>query len=310
MIPHTAPPFYPPTAHGRFAAAICRNSTELLEDPSAAAEVRKCRVALLGLADDTGVQLNHGRPGAARGPHAFRAALARYGVAAPCDDPAPYPRLFDCGDIVPGADIHETHNRITDATRAILDAGMFPIAIGGGHDLTYPFVRAIAGHHKWMSGVYFDAHLDVRAEVGSGMPFRSLIENCGVKKLTCIGLNPLVNSREHFDWFTRHGGSTEAFRPDDWPTPPHCPDQFVSIDLDCIDAAHAPGVSAPNPVGLSPQLIAAYAHAAGRNPGVRCFDIMELNPDHDQDGRTARLAAHLLLSFLRGFSHRPGAAQP
>ncbi len=85
-------------------------------------------------------------------------------------------------------------------------------------------------------------------------------------------------------------------------------DQFVSIDLDCIDSAYAPGVSAPNPAGLSPQRITAYAHAAGECPNVRCFDIMELNPDHDQDGRTARLAAHLLLSFLRGLAHRPGFA--
>ncbi len=208
---------------------------------------------------------------------------------------------------------HQRDLRIEDGARKQKQTEVKMVRVRpntGGHDLTFPFVRAVTERHKAMSGVYFDAHLDVRAEVGSGMPFRSLIENCGVKKLTCIGLNPLVNSREHFEWFTRHGGSTEPFRPDAWPTPPHCPDQFVSIDLDSIDSARAPGVSAPNPAGLAPQLVAAYAHAAGRNSNIRCFDIMELNPDYDQDGRTARLAAHLLLSFLRGFSHRPGAAHP
>jgi formiminoglutamase len=310
VIPHTAPPFWPPTAHGRFAAAICRNSTELLEDPAAADEARKCRVALLGLADDTGVALNGGRPGAGRGPHALRAALARYGVATPSDDAGPYPRVFDAGDIVPGADMHETHRRVTEATRAVLEAGMFPIAIGGGHDLTFPFVRAVAERYPAMSGVYFDAHLDVRVEVGSGMPFRKLVEDCGVKRLTCIGMNPLANSREHFDWFVRHGGSVAPFAPDNWPSPPHCPDQFVSIDLDCLDGAAAPGVSAPHPAGLAPGLVAQYATAAGRHPNVRCFDIMELNPDHDQDGRTARVAAHLLLCFLRGLAGRAGFGHP
>jgi arginase family enzyme len=44
---------------------------------------------------------------------------------------------------------------------------------------------------------------------------------------------------------------------------------------------------------------------AGQDPGVRCFDIMELCPAHDEGGRTARLAAHVFLSFLRGFAGRP-----
>jgi hypothetical protein len=87
MIPHTAPPFWPETRLVRFAAAIYKNSPDLLDDPKAAAAVRKCRVGLLGLADDTGVIINHGRPGARRRPHALRAALARYGAAMPMTPP-------------------------------------------------------------------------------------------------------------------------------------------------------------------------------------------------------------------------------
>ena len=81
-------------------------------------------------------------------------------------------------------------------------------------------------------------------------------------------------------------------------------------DLDVIDAAFAPGVSALNPCGMSPREIAPYIRSAGRCPAVACFDIMELSPPHDEHSRTARLAAHMLLQFLLGFSERPTEAAP
>ena len=72
---------------------------------------------------------------------------------------------------------------------------LFPIAIGGGHDLTFPFVRAVIEFWRTRgidigSGVYFDAHLDVRDTPGSGMPFRRLIEDCGVNALVNFGPQP------------------------------------------------------------------------------------------------------------------------
>jgi len=293
---------------GRFAATIVRASeaTSISDQ-----HLKGCAIALLGLADDTGIALNHGRTGAHDGPRAFRAALAKYGVETP-SHPNPYPRVFDAGDIVPRHDIHETHARVTEAVEALLDRNLFPIAIGGGHDLTFPFVRAIANRLKRahnpgrLSGVYLDAHLDVRAEVGSGMPFRRLIQDCGVASLTCVGLDRFVNSAEHVAWFREHGGILASAESP--ATAPACfktdGPLFVSIDLDCLDVAHAPGVSAINPNGLSPAVVANYAYHAGRTPSVKCFDIMELSPAFDPDARTARLAAHLFLNFLQGFGER------
>lgn len=321
MIPHTAPPFWPDARLGRLAAAVCRNSTDLRDDPNGEEVIAKCRVGLIGIPDDTGVEMNHGRVGAKEGPHAFRAALARYGTATPMPldpsdptPPLPYPRIFDAGDVIPGRDLHETHDRVTEATAALLALGLFPVAIGGGHDLTYPFVRAVARETRGMQGVYLDAHLDVRDEPGSGMPFRKLIEECAVARLTIVGIDPYSNTADHFTWFTEHRGHVEA--------PPRAPlpaagafrpasleggaPKFMSIDLDCLDQAYAPGVSAMNPSGMEPGVAALYAHAAGRAREVRCFDIMELNPRHDEHCRTARVAAHLFVSFLRGFAERAG----
>jgi formimidoylglutamase len=320
VIPHVAPPVWPaPVRQGRFASTIVLNAPELAEDKAAQQQLGKCRVALLGIPDDTGVELNHGRTGAKGGPAAFRAALARYGVASPADerDDAPgYPRVFDAGDIVLGADIHQTHDRITEATLAILEMGLFPIAVGGGHDCSFGFIRGVARAYGTLGGVYFDAHLDVRPTVGSGMPFRALVEGGFASTLACIGVNPLANTREHAEYFQSAGGTIIPCA--DACLPAQVAEAldrsggraFASLDMDVFDAAYAPGVSAANPCGASPGSIDRLVARAATHPAVRCFDIMELNPAFDADGRTARLAAHMFLVFLRGLAERERKPRP
>lgn len=261
-----------------------------------------CAIALIGMPDDTGVGLNNGRLGAIEGPNALREALARFGVS----DPSgwDWPSVYDAGNIEAAQDdLHETHRRVTEAVRTICELGMLPIGIGGGHDLTFPFVRGVCEVHGSMHGVYFDPHLDVRESDGSGMPFRRLVETQAARSLRIHGFDPMSNTREHVQWFQSHGGRIDdTLRPQDpWPDG----DTFVSLDLDVIDSAFAPGVSAMNPSGWTAAYTEQWVAAAGRNPMVRCFDIMELSPPNDHAGRTARLAARMLLAFIRGYSERP-----
>ncbi len=268
-----------------------------------------CQIGLIGLPDDAGVRLNGGRPGAAEGPRAFREALCTYGV----HDPAGwvYPKVFDAGDVEPAGGhtesaLLETHARVSEAVSGLLDLGLFPVGIGGGHDLTLAFVRAVAGRCRKMRGVYFDAHLDVRERVGSGMAFRRLVEECGAVELNIFGFNEMVNAREHVEWFEGHGGRVRGGIDE----LAGCLDGgdgravFASFDLDVIDAAHAPGVSALNPAGWTVREARRAVRECGRAASVRCMDFMELSPAHDAGGRTARVAADLFLSFLRGFSER------
>jgi len=266
-----------------------------------AANPEGCQVALLGLPDDTGVSMNNGRPGAKEGPASFRAALASMGVSEPHG--WAWPKVFDAGDVgvVPG-DIHTTHDRVTEAVESVLELGLFPIAIGGGHDLTFPFVRAVANKFGPMTGVYFDPHLDVRETDGSGMSFRRLIETGAASALRIHGFDPISNASEHVQWFQSHGGhiDTDTTPEDLWPAG----NAFVSLDLDVIDAAFAPGVSAMNPSGWTPEFTAKWVSEAGANPNVRCFDIMELSPPNDDRNRTARLAARMFMTFLKGYSER------
>lgn len=279
---------WPERSPARFASLLRTESAE------------SCAIAILGVPDDTGVSLNKGIPGAALGPDALRVALTRYGVSDP--EGWQWPAVYDAGDLIASGTLRETHDRLTHAAGAILDAGLFPVMIGGGHDLTFAFVRALSNRASSLGGIYLDAHLDVRAEEGSGMPFRRLVEDCGVSRLDAIGISPFANSREHLHWFHAHGGRIDALEPrGEWPGE----NLFFSLDLDVIDASAAPGVSARNPMGWTVERAAQWAHSAGANPRVRCFDLMELCPPQDESGRTSRVAAHLLLTFLRGFASRP-----
>lgn len=295
LIPHCQPPGTPsPIPAARFASTIRSDSHE------------GCRVAIIGLPDDLGVRMNGGRPGAAEGPRAFRAALAAYGVRNPAN--ADYPPVFDAGDVhpAPGANeaaLTETHERVTRAAMALHNLGLFPVAIGGGHDLTFPFVRAAVEHFgpSRFGGVYFDAHLDVRESVGSGMPFRRLMDDCGVRPLLLAGMNPLVNSAEHAAYFKARGGKVAGAKLSLAPLKA-CKSIFCSFDMDVLDAAFAPGVSAMHPAGITPREAQTALATVAADRRLRCLDFMELSPPHDAQGRTARLAAHLFLAFLAGFS--------
>jgi formiminoglutamase len=317
-IPFTRPAEWPARPPGRFAARIDLAADT---DPSATSD-DVYPIALLGLPDDTGVRLNGGRSGAAQGPRAFRAALARFGATWDLQAGQPLDvRILDAGDVEPAAgDDHaallETHARVEAAARALHQQGCVTVAIGGGHDLALPCIAAFARHQgRAVGGINLDAHLDVRERVGSGMPFRRLITggHLDPRAFVELGLGRFANDRADVEWARAQGARLIAAPAVDTAPAPlaaflaHALGPgagFVSIDLDAIDAAYAPGVSAPSPLGLGVHHASALAEAAGGDPRVGHFDIMELCPPHDPDGRTARVAALLFLSFVAGWRAR------
>jgi formiminoglutamase len=309
---HTKPATWPTPRPGRFAANVRTHS------PAG------CQVALLGLPDDCGVRLNFGRTGAKAGPSAFRAALSSFGTSFDALQRKSLRTLvFDAGDVEPAAGsdeaaLFETHRRVEAAARELHEAGLVVVGVGGGHDLSLPTISALSKHAKRkVGGVNVDAHLDVRERVGSGMPFRRLIED-GFLDASCfveLGLGRFANERDDYDWLLQRGAEVifvdsvlgEGFRSDASLERALQPGVgFMSIDLDGIDAAFAPGVSAPSPFGLSVKHAADLAEAAGLRAEVRHFDLMELCPEHDVDDRTARTAAYLFLAFMAGYARRPG----
>jgi formiminoglutamase len=324
-IPHTVPGLWPPLRDARFASGIERDVEAFLagRGPGAAPAV-----AILGLPDDTGVALNHGRLGAAAGPGAFRTALARYGgtydLARGVATAVP---VVDAGDVLPAPGeaeeaLLETHERVGEAAAALYAAGLLPVFVGGGHDLTLPTVRAFVEGTEGgaVGGINVDAHLDVRERVGSGMAFRRLLDEGRIdaRRFVTFGAARFVHEAEHVRWLQGLGatvvgveqaraGDEEIARAFERATGSGGGTSrlFVTLDLDAIDVAHAPGVSATNPDGLDVPTVTAIAERAGRSPAVGHFDLMELSPPHDPDGRTARLAALLFLHFVAGFAERP-----
>lgn len=308
--PHTVAASWPERTPGRLAALL-------------RTEPGGCRAALLGLPDDLGVKLNGGRTGARSGPAALRAVLARFGVGwdGLRGEPLACP-IYDAGDVEPAAGgdaeaLLETHRRVEAAVLWLQQQGVVTICVGGGHDLSLPSVRAASlAAGCALGGINLDAHLDVRARIGSGMPFRKLIEGgqLDAHRFTELGLGRFSNDPGDLAWLREQGGSTvfaetilDAGLDVESALQRACGAgrAFLSIDLDALDQSVAPGVSAPNPWGLGVSHAARLAEAAGASSRVVHFDVMELNPEHDVGARTARAAALLLLYFVSGLGRRP-----
>ncbi len=283
---------------------------------------------LLGVPCDEGVVLGGGRAGAAEGPAALRRAIQRFGTLYDLERGLDLEalRLADGGDVpvVAGA-LGRTHEALAEAVARVIASGAVAVVVGGGHDLSFGSVSGLARAAAPVGGVNVDAHLDVRevvdGRVTSGTPFRRVLEELGVpgQAFVELGAHPHVNAREHHEYLARKGAAVwglgvlrregvgrvaarelrrlaEGGR-----------SLFVSVDLDVFAAAVGPGVSAPGTDGLDAAEGAELAFAAGADPAVRLFELVELAPRFDVDERTARLAAMLLCEFLSGLTLRRAA---
>lgn len=282
-------------------------------------------VGLVGVPFDHGVLLSGGRTGAAEAPRAIRAQLKKYGTAYDSEKDLDISKLSiaDLGDVpVLAKDSAGTHKKIMQAITHALKHATALIVLGGGHDISYATIRALSeAHHGSIGGMNVDAHFDVRPVVRdaltSGTSFFRLITDGLVKGKNFfeIGAQGHVNARAHRDWLFGRGahvsflsdvrriGIKKLYTTFEKSTR-SAEAVFISIDIDSVAQAFAPGSSAPSPDGLFPQEILELAFIAGTHDKVRLFEIMEVNPRADIDGRTSRLAANIIFNFLAGFTTR------
>lgn len=279
-------------------------------------------VALVGFASDEGVRRNHGRVGAASAPRALRKALAnlawhRQGAA------------YDAGDVVcVEGDLEAAQVRLGQRVCGLLDAGHLPVVLGGGHEVAYGSWLGIAEHMAArtdaprMDGprmdaprigiINFDAHFDLRdpAHVqSSGTPFAQIAEQCATRgwpfRYACLGVSRASNTRALFqraaelDVLVREdheiresslvdiGHELSAFMAG-------CDAIYLTIDIDVLPACEAPGVSAPAARGVPLTLLEPLLERVRDSGKLRLADLAELNPEHDIDSRTARVAARLI----------------
>jgi len=262
-------------------------------------------VRLLGLPTDANSSYLRGP---AKAPAKIRAALFSDMGNAASESGAEIGReikLVDAGDVAltGGA---EDDARIEAAVTQALAAGHVPISLGGDHAVTYPVLKAIAARHGPVDILHIDAHPDLYDEFGGNRrshasPFARIMENRLAKRLVQVGIRTLnSHQREQAVRFGVEIVPMRAFSIDALPTlrgP-----LYVSIDLDGIDPAFAPGVSHHEPGGLSVrQVLDILSRIDACLVGA---DVVELNPDRDVHDMTATVAAKLVKE-LAALAARP-----
>lgn len=281
--------------------------------------LRRGRPVLIGFPQDEGVRRNHGRPGAAEAPHEIRRHLYRL---TPWDGAHALDLCFplDAGDVRMTGELEESQQDLSEVVAGVLRAGGVPIVLGGGHETAYGHYLGYVAAERRVGVINIDAHLDVRplndGRGHSGTPFRQMLEHptrpLEGHHYVCLGAQPAQVSRQHLHYAQQRGCVVhwaDSLRREllveecERLAAEEC-QVYVTIDADVVAMSSMPGVSAPNPLGLSGPEVIAWARTAGRSPHVASMDVVEVCPPLDRDGQSARWAALAVWYFLCGLSER------
>ncbi|MCS6808651.1 MAG: formimidoylglutamase, partial [Bacteroidota bacterium] len=283
-------------------------------------------IAILGVPSDEGVQRNKGRIGARTAPTEIRRALYRLTPYSLRSEPArslETLRILDCGDIMLGATLEETHERLTEVIAFLVSHQVIPIVLGGGHDISYPNFCGYAQTLSHAGLINIDTHLDFRPAVPyhhSGSSFRLILDtlqsSIAPRNMVEFGIQPFANVQAHYIEMQQRGAiimtlpnirkhgiavsMLQALRYAGNSTQ----GIMVSIDMDAVRSSDAPGVSAPSPTGFMAEELLEAVFLASKDSRVGLIDIVEVNPQYDIDGRTAKLAALVVMYILQGFVER------
>lgn len=323
---HWANYYIPPTAdhwHGR--ADIPKSSAfyqliQLLDLRHTIPIPHTLAFGLLGFRCDEGIRRNLGRVGAAEGPKHIREMLAKLAVNRQniiC---------FDAGDITcENKNLEEAQHALAETVALLLKANITPILLGGGHEIAFGHYQGIIQYYakKKLAIVNFDAHFDMRPLLAdfkgsSGTSFLQIAEAQTKATLNfdynCIGIQPannipsLFHTASHYHTHSlladelQHGMNEKL-------------DRFIkriidnndiiynSVCLDVFAAFCAPGVSAPQALGVLPWQVIPLLRQLASSGKTVSYDIAELSPKYDIDQRTAKLAANIIYEIIHHHKH-------
>jgi formimidoylglutamase len=282
-------------------------------------------VALLGVPFDGASVV---RTGSRHGPDAVRQAMQNYTTFATSTGATiQRARAADIGDVdVVLTDMAGTFRRLRETVRALVSAGVTTVAIGGDHSITWPVLEGVTGAlaSKPIGVIHFDAHHDLREShfgaESSGVPLRKALGFDGSplqgRNLVQIGIAEFANAPEHARFAHEQGvtvmGNLEVFERGLDACVTDALDVagdgtealYVTVDIDCIDHAQAPGTAAPNPNGLDARDVYRAVRRIARRPDVVGMDVVEISPTLEHGNLTGNVGAMLALSFLAGVSER------
>ena len=281
-------------------------------------EVSDVDVAIVGVPFDTGVSY---RPGARFGPNHVRESSRLLRPFNPAANVSPFAtqQVVDAGDIAANpfdieeaiSSIHKSYDQLSERAKKI-------VTIGGDHTITLPILRSLKAKHGAISVVHFDAHLDTwdsyfGADYTHGTTFRRASEEGLLDPEGCmhIGIRgPLYAAKDLTDdkalgfqifssvEFQDLGvnAAIEKMKARVGKRP-----VYISIDIDVLDPAHAPGTGTPEAGGLtSRELLSVLRATAGMN--VIGADIVEVAPAYDHAQITGIAASHVMYELISAFA--------
>lgn len=277
-------------------------------------DVPRADIAVVGIPFDSGVSY---RPGTRFGPSHVRESSRLLRPYNPAQDVSPFQlaQVVDAGDIpVNPFDLTEAVTEVERAALALGEQVQRLVAIGGDHTVALPLLRAVAAKHGPVAVLHFDAHLDTwdtyfGAPITHGTPFRRASEE-GLIDLTAschVGTRGPLYSKQDLEDDERLGFSivsseyieehgVEAAidriltRIGDKPL-------YVSIDIDVLDPAHAPGTGTPEAGGLTSRELLRILRAL-RDRDIVGADVVEVSPAYDHAQMTGIAASHVVYELV------------
>jgi agmatinase len=293
------------------------------------AELAGADVAIIGAPFDEGVS---NRPGTRFGPRAIRQA-DNFPLSPPTRphlglgvDPFSILNVVDYGDAecMPG-DLAASHSAIKRCVEEILVAGAIPVILGGDHSVALPDMTAMAERHGAcaVGVVHLDTHADTAPalwglELSHGSPMRSVVYNGSIRgdHFLQFGLRGYFPEPADFDWMRSvgmrwhtmydvdergFGACLDALMEDARALPEHV---FLSVDVDALCPAFAPGTGTPEPGGLTPRELLAVVRRVCLELPVAGMEVVEVSPPYDPSGVTALVAHRIVLEALSAIAAR------
>lgn len=204
--------------------------------------------------------------------------------------------VFDAGDLELDPD-HEPFAKIEEAIARLLDQDFLPVLLGGDHSITYPIVKAFGKKYPTLHILHLDAHPDLYDELhgnrySHACPFARILEDGLAERLVQVGVRTMNGHQQ--EQADRFGVEVHAMKDwDDEIVLRFDAPLYISVDLDVLDPAFAPGVSHHEPGGLTTRQVIRLIQRVTA-PVIVGADIVEFNPERDPSGVTAVVSAKLL----------------
>ena len=277
-------------------------------------DVPRADIAVVGIPFDSGVSY---LPGARFGPAHVRESSRLLRPYNPVQDVSPFAaqQVVDAGDIAANPfDISEAVKQIEAGARQLSADGARLVVIGGDHTIALPLLRVVAERHGPIAVLHFDAHLDTwdtyfGAPVTHGTPFRRASEEglIDMEASLHVGIRGPLYSRDDlrddsrlgFAIIASHEIETEGLksaidrmlqRLGDRPV-------YVSVDIDVLDPAHAPGTGTPEAGGMTSRELLAMIRAL-RGVNIVGADLVEVAPAYDHAQLTGIAASHVAYEII------------